>query len=148
MKKLLAVALFLASLSAAAVSGVPLSAAAQRLQVTLPPDAPTHGHLIVVFAKNDKQEPRMQMNEQYRSAQGFGVDVGIDGAAADRTVVVDAKTVGYPRRSLAHLDPGDYFVQGVFNVYEQFHLASGKTVWLPPDRGEGQKWNRKPGQSV
>ena len=36
-------------------------------------------------------------------------------------------------------------VQGVFNIYEQFHLASGKTVWLPPDKGEGQKWNRKPG---
>ena len=38
-----------------------------------------------------------------------------------------------------------YFVQAVFNVYEPFHLASGKTVLLPPDHGEGQHWNRKPG---
>ena len=30
-------------------------------------------------------------------------------------------------------------------MYEQFHLASGKTVWLPPDKGEGQHWNEKPG---
>ena len=36
-------------------------------------------------------------------------------------------------------------MQAVFNVYEQFHLASGKTVWLPPDKGEGQHWNLKPG---
>ncbi len=59
--------------------------------------------------------------------------------------MIDAKTIGYPRRSLSDLDAGDYSVQAVFNVYEEFHLASGKTVWLPPDKGEGQHWNRKPG---
>jgi hypothetical protein len=31
------------------------------------------------------------------------------------------------------------------NIYEPFHLATGKTVWLPPDKGEGQHWNLKPG---
>ena len=121
------------------------TANAQRVEVALPSHAPVHGHLILVFSKSDKSEPRMQMDEQYQSAQGFGVDVGLDGAASQGTVVVDAKTVGYPRHSLVDLDAGDYFVQGVFNVYEQFHLGSGKTVWLPPDKGEGQKWNRKPG---
>ena len=120
-----------------------IASSAQRIEVTIPPQS--HGHLILVFSRNDKSEPRMQMDEQYRSAQGFGVDVGLDGAASQSTVVVDTKTFGYPRRSLADLDAGDYFVQGVFDVYEQFHLASGKTVWLPPDQGEGQKWNRKPG---
>ena len=120
-------------------------AAAQRLEITIPAKAPVHGHLVLVFAKSDASEPRMQMDEQYRSAQGFGVDVGIDGAPPASTITVDAKTFGYPRRSLADLDAGDYFVQGVFNVYEQFHLASGRTVWLPPDRGEGQHWNLKPG---
>lgn len=118
-------------------------AAAQRVEVSLPANA--HGHLILVFSKDAKSEPRMQVDEQYRSAQAFGVDTGLDGAPSQSTLTVDAKTVGYPRRSLADLDAGDYFVQGVFNVYEQFHLASGKTVWLPPDKGEGQKWNRKPG---
>ncbi|MGC2546844.1 MAG: alpha/beta hydrolase-fold protein, partial [Silvibacterium sp.] len=29
--------------------------------------------------------------------------------------------------------------------YELFHLASGENVWLPPDKGEGQHWNLKPG---
>ena len=41
--------------------------------------------------------------------------------------------------------PGDYLVQAVFNVYEQFHLADGRNLWLPPDKGEGQHWNSKPG---
>ncbi len=85
----------------------------------------------------------MQMSENYESAQAFGVDV--DGTTAGQPIVVDAKTFGYPRKSLADLEAGDYFVQGVFNVYEQFHLETGKTLWLPPDKGEGQHWDRKPG---
>ena len=121
------------------------AAAAQRVEITIPSVAAPHGHLIFVFSRDAKSEPRMQMDEQFRSAQGFGVDAGLEGAKAGSTLVVDAKTVGYPRHALADLDVGDYFVQGVFNVYEEFHLASGKNVWLPPDRGEGQKWNRKPG---
>ncbi len=113
--------------------------AAQRVEVTLP--SAMHGHLILIFAKSSDEEPREQMTEDYRSAQAFGVDA--DGKSA--TLVVDAATVGYPRHSLRDLDAGDYTVQGVFNVYEEFHLATGKTLWLPPDRGEGQHWNRKPG---
>ncbi len=100
-----------------------------------------HGHLILIFAKAEEPEPRMQMTEDYRSAQAFGVDA--DGKGGP--LVVDSATVGFPRRSLRDLDAGDYWVQGVFNVYEEFHLATGKTVWLPPDKGEGQHWNQKPG---
>jgi enterochelin esterase-like enzyme len=118
-------------------------AAAQRIEVAVPSTAPLNGHLILVIAKTDKPEPRMQLEETYESAQGFGVDV--ENGSPGSSIVVDAKTFGYPRRSLADLDAGDYFVQAVFNVYEQFHLASGKNVWLPPDKGEGQHWNQKPG---
>jgi len=118
---------------------------AQRVEVTIPATTPLNGHLIVVFAKDDKSEPRMQLDETYDSAQGFGVDV--ENAAPGFPITVDAKTFGYPRRSLADIAPGDYFIQAVFNVYEQFHLASGKTVWLPPDKGEGQHWNIKPGNA-
>jgi hypothetical protein len=116
---------------------------AQRIEVTVPSSKPLNGHLVLVFAKNDKDEPRDQLSEDYLSAQGFGVDV--ENLAPGQPIVVDTKTFGAPRRSLSDLDAGDYFVQAVFNVYEQFHLASGKTVWLPPDKGEGQHWNQKPG---
>jgi hypothetical protein len=115
----------------------------QRIEITVPGSKPLNGHLILLIAKNDKSEPRMQLSEDYLSAQGFGVDVG--DWTPGKPIVVDAKTFGYPRRSLTDLDPGDYYVQAVFNVYELFHLASGKSVWLPPDRGEGQHWNQKPG---
>ncbi len=115
----------------------------QRVEVTVGGTKPLTGHLVLVFAKDDKEEPRMQLSEDYHSEQGFGVDVA--DMAPDKPIVVDAQTFGYPRRSLSDLDAGDYFVQAVFNVYEPFHLASGKTVWLPPDKGEGQHWNLKPG---
>ena len=115
----------------------------QRIEITVPADKPLNGHLILVIAKDGREEPRMQLSEDYLSAEGFGVDV--DGVPAGQPIVVDRKTLGYPRRSLAELDSGDYFIQAVFNVYEPFHLASGKTVWLPPDKGEGQHWNLKPG---
>ena len=116
---------------------------AQRIELRVPSTAPLNGHLILVIAKDDKSEPRMQMEETYQSAQAFGVDA--ENLPAGQPIVVDAKTFGYPIRSLANVPPGDYSIQAVFNIYEQFHLASGKTVWLPLDKGEGQHWNRKPG---
>jgi hypothetical protein len=117
-----------------------------RLEVTIPSTAPLHGHLILVIAKtggDSTVEPRFQLEESYESAQGFGVDV--DSLAPGKAIVIDAKTVGYPIESLKALPAGDYLVQGVFNVYEQFHLADGRNLWLPPDKGEGQHWNQKPG---
>ncbi|SNT35528.1 Putative esterase [Granulicella rosea] len=132
-------------LAAAALLVASVPAIAQKIEATVPSKAPLHGRLIIVFSKDDKTEPRMQLDEQYKSAQGFGVDVGLDGAASVSTIAVDAKTFGYPLRSLADIPAGDYFVQGVFNVYDEFRLGSGKTVWLAPDKGEGQHWNRKPG---
>jgi hypothetical protein len=116
---------------------------AQRIELSVPGTAPLHGRLILVISKNDRTEPRMELSENYQSAQGFGVD--LEGVAPGKPIVIDAKTFGYPLHSLTELPPGDYNVQAVFNVYEQFHLETGKNVWLPPDKGEGQKWNRKPG---
>ena len=114
-----------------------------QFEIEVPSHTPLHGHLILTFAKSDKYEPRMQLSEDYLTAQAFGVDV--DNLAPGKAVIVDAKSFGYPRRSLSDLESGDYYVQAVFNIYELYHLASGKSVWLPPDKGEGQHWNRKPG---
>jgi hypothetical protein len=138
-----ALGIFLSSLLQLAFFLLPGACRAQRIEVTVPSTQPLHGRLILVFAKDESREPRFQLQEQYTSAEGFGVDA--IGLAPGEPLVIDTQTFGYPRRSLADLDAGDYFVQGVFNVYDEFHLASGKTVWLPPDKGEGQKWNQKPG---
>jgi hypothetical protein len=114
-----------------------------RFEITVPGNQPLNGHLILIIARRDQPEPRFQMNEGYTSAQGFGVDV--EKLAPGQAIVVDGTTLGYPRDHLKDLDAGDYVVQAVFNVYEPFHLGGGKVVWLPPDRGEGQHWNEKPG---
>jgi hypothetical protein len=127
------------------------SASAQSIRVTIPTasfpkgaDSLT-GHLMVVFAthSSEDEEPRDQVQEQYTSAQAFGVDVS--NLKPGATVTIDDTTAGYPLRHLREVPAGHYFVQSVLNIYEPFHLADGKTVMLPPDRGEGQQWNRKPG---
>ena len=85
----------------------------------------------------------MQIDDSVRSQKIFGVDV--DGMQPGQTVVVDEFAAGYPIRSLRDLPPGEYYVQPVLHRYETFHLATGNTVKLPMDRGEGQHWNIAPG---
>ncbi len=137
--------LLLGILSAAGIGraqNVPVTG--MRFEVMVPgATKPLNGHLILVIARKAEPEPRFQMNEGYTSAQGFGVDV--ENLAPGAPITIDNATLGYPRDHLSDLDPGDYVVQAVFNVYEQFYLRNGKTVWLPPDKGEGQHWDRKPG---
>jgi len=139
--------LLLATLAATAAAQAQL-----RFEMTVPSTAPLHGHLVLVIARPTEEsaqqgrpapEPRFALSEDYESAQGFGVDV--DGLAPGKPIVIDAKTVGFPIETLSGLSAGDYVVQAVFNVYDQFHLADGRTLWLPPDKGEGQHWNLKPG---
>src|SRR5581483_805402 len=98
------------------------------------------GRVILILAASANPEPRMTPSEGLNTSQIFGVDV--DSA---RTAVIDGKTLGYPRDTFAQVPPGDYYVQAVLNVYETFHRSDGHTVKLPMDQGEGQHWNRKPG---
>ena len=84
-----------------------------------------------------------------RSATGaktqlvFGIDV--EGLRPGQEAVFDANVLGYPLESLADIPPGTYTVQALLHRYETFHRADGHTVKLPMDRGEGQQWNRAPG---
>jgi hypothetical protein len=73
----------------------------------------------------------------------FGVDVEDWKPGTPR--VVDGKAFGYPVRLLSQVKPGDYFVQALLHKYETFRRADGHVVKLPMDRGEGQQWNRAPG---
>ena len=106
---------------------------------------PLDGRVILLIAPADTEsEPRFQLrSEPARSAQGFGIDV--EGWQPGEVAVIHGTTFGHPIEELADLPAGEYSVQAVLNVYETFELATGHTVSLPPDRGEGQQWNRKPG---
>jgi len=105
--------------------------------------SPLDGRVLLLISTDDKKEPRFSVNDSAGTQQVFGIDV--EGLAPDRAAIIDGTAFGYPRHSLAAIEPGEYWVQGVLNIYQTYHLKDGRTLKLPPDRGEGQQWNRKPG---
>ena len=113
--------------------------------VTLPADAPgpLDGRLLVMISADSSAEPRFQIADGARTQLIFGVDV--TGWKPGETRTVDAAAFGFPIRSLRDVPPGRYRVQALLNRYETFRRGDGHVVSLPPDRGEGQQWNRKPG---
>jgi hypothetical protein len=105
--------------------------------------APVDGRVILILAVDDEAEPRFQVSAGLGASQVFGVDVR--GLVPGESVVIDAGVLGFPKESLAEAPPGEYSVQAVLHEYQTFALATGHTVKLPMDRGEGQRWNRAPG---
>jgi len=101
------------------------------------------GRVLLLLSDSDDQEPRFQVRAGVRAIQVFGVNV-VDFTKGS-SVLIDDSVFGYPVASLDTLPPGDYFVQAVFHRYETLHRGDGHTVKLPMDRGEGQQWNRAPG---
>ena len=116
--------------------------------VSFPParsGEPLDGRVILLLSKDFEREPRthVEPNEPLASPYLFGLDV--DGLAPGHAVVLDDTAFGWPAQHLSKVPAGDYFVQAVLNRYETFHLANGRVLKLPPDKGEGQKWSSKPG---
>jgi hypothetical protein len=106
-------------------------------------ESPLDGRVLLILATDDGREPRFQVTAGLGAAQIFGIDV--QGMQPGVEAVIDADTFGFPHESLSGVPAGEYLVQAVLHRYETFHLANGKTVKLPMDRGEGQHWNRAPG---
>ncbi len=101
------------------------------------------GRLLLMFSNDDKKEPRFQINDGLNSQLIFGINV--DGMAAGQEVLFDDRVFGHPLNSISEIKQGEYYVQALLHVYETFDLATGHTVKLPMDNGEGQKWNQSPG---
>ena len=126
----------------------PVSEAAKvRFTVTYGADKsspPLDGRLLLLISNNSDDEPRLQVYDNaLKSQQVFGVDV--DGWKAGQPAVFEGDVLGFPARSLAELLPGRYRVQALLHRYETFRRADGHVVRLPMDRGEGQQWNKAPG---
>ncbi|MEL6134875.1 MAG: alpha/beta hydrolase-fold protein, partial [Bacteroidota bacterium] len=116
------------------------------LQISFPSEhyeAAVDGRLIVLISKDTSTEPRFQLRDDAKTCQGFGMDV--NGWSADELQSFDMDAFGYPVRSFRDLPSGEFFVQVLFHKYETFNRADGHVVKLPMDRGEGQQWNRAPG---
>ena len=105
--------------------------------------APLDGRLLLMLSTDSTAEPRMQISDISETQLIFGRDV--DAWAGGRVAVVDGRAEGFPLDRLSDVPAGRYRVQALLNRYETFHRADGHVVKLPPDRGEGQQWNRKPG---
>jgi hypothetical protein len=106
-------------------------------------DSAQDGHIVLMLANNNQSEPRNQINFGLKTQLAFGLDV--DGLKPGEEIFIDESVFGFPVRSIKDIPAGDYYVQALINRYETFHLKNGKTVKLPPDQGEGQHWNIKPG---
>jgi hypothetical protein len=106
-------------------------------------EVPLDGRLLLLISTDGTNEPRFQVSDGPRTQLVFGIDA--DGLKPGERAVFDKTVLGYPLRSIAAIPRGEYWVQAVFNRYETFRRADGHTVKLPMDRGEGQRWNRKPG---
>ncbi len=117
-----------------------------RFHVTFPgakSATPLDGRLLVMLSTDNTQEPRFQITNDSSTQLAFGINV--DGLKPGEVAVVDRAVLGYPIKSLADVPAGDYWVQALLHKYETFHLKNGHTVKLPMDRGEGQQWNKAPG---
>ena len=107
---------------------------------------PLDGRLILILSTDlraEAPEPRLATRSDYLAPQVFGFD--LEGWAADTATPLAAEAFGFPIRSLAELPAGEYVAQAVFHRYERVTPRHGKTILVPWDRGEGQQWNRAPG---
>ncbi len=101
------------------------------------------GRLLLLFSNDATDEPRNQIDITPKSQIVFGMNVA--DWKPGTSVAIAANAEGYPVAQIAELAPGSYTVQALLNRYETFHRADGRTLNLPPDQGEGQHWNLKPG---
>jgi len=104
---------------------------------------PLDGRILLMISSNPEGEPRYQISAGPNTQLIFGIDV--NELAPGEDAIVDGEVFGYPLRSLRDVPAGTYRVQALLNRYQTFRRADGHVVKLPPDRGEGQRWNAKPG---
>ena len=105
--------------------------------------APLDGRLLLLLSADPSQEPRFQINEGADTQLVFGRDV--EQLAPDAWSELGDEALGYPVGSLRDVPAGQYTVQALLHRYETFRRSDGHTLQLPMDRGEGQQWNRAPG---
>ena len=140
----------LAAATVAAAAAVPAPLVAQaRFEISVPAAmraAPVTGRMYVFVTRHDDVEPRLQVRHESDCTPFFGVDV--TQLAPGTAGVIDGSALGYPVWGVKDIPAGDYYVQGLLNVYSEFRRADGHTLWLHDDQWEGQQFNKSPGNLV
>lgn len=101
------------------------------------------GRLMLLISNDDSNEPRFQINDSPNTQIASGQNV--EDMSPGQNVIFSGDQFTYPIMSLENLEKGEYWIQAVLHTYETFNLSTGHTVKLPMDNGEGQQWNRSPG---
>lgn len=101
------------------------------------------GRLLLMLSTNKDAEPRFQINNGLNTQLIFGKNV--EGWQKGESITFTSEDLGYPIEDLKDVPAGTYQAQALLHVYETFNLSTGHTVKLPMDNGEGQQWNRSPG---
>ena len=101
------------------------------------------GRLLLILSSDASKEPRFQVTDGTGAQPVFGITV--DGWKPGEAATIDGTVRGFPVKNPGEIPAGEYRVQALLHRYETFHRADGVTVKLPMDRGEGQQWNRAPG---
>ncbi|GLR15945.1 hypothetical protein GCM10007940_05600 [Portibacter lacus] len=99
----------------------------------------------MLISTDNTSEPRFQLSDNDNTQQVYGID--IENLTSKHLTVNTSELYGYPLETFDELPEGEYNVQFLFHRYETFHRKDGHIVKLPMDRGEGQQWNRAPGNS-
>jgi len=137
----------LATIVVAAMSACrPAGESAITVEVTFPESVSADaldGRLILVLSQREDGEPRTHVTDGTAAQPVFGIDVE-DWEPSQVAAFTDT-VFGFPVSRLGALPEGTYRAQALLNRYETFTRSDGHTVKLPPDRGEGQQWARKPG---
>ena len=139
----------LATLASLVTVALASPAVAQRVEIRVSPAlraTPVTGRMYVFVSRGDDAEPRLQVRHESDCTPFFGVDV--TALPAGTPGMIDGTTLGYPVASLKEIPAGDYYVQGLLNVYSEFHRADGHTLSLHDDQWEGQQFNKSPGNLV
>jgi hypothetical protein len=117
-----------------------------RFEISFPASAHPEditGRVFVLITKENRREPRLQAGGWSNSVPFFGKD--IEELKPGESVIIDEAVLGFPLKSLSEIPAGDYFVQGLINIYTEFKRADGHMIWAHMDQWEGQKFNRSPG---
>lgn len=101
------------------------------------------GRLLLMLSTDDSREPRFQISDNVSTQLVFGKNV--EAMSPGEAMSFDGSEFGYPVENLQNIKPGEYWIQALLHTYETFELSTGQTVKLPMDNGEGQQWNRSPG---
>ena len=101
------------------------------------------GRLLLMLSKDTTAEPRFQITDGPNTQLVFGMDV--ENWEPGQSLPFDTESFGYPISNMTQIPEGTYRVQVLLHQYETFQRGDGHTVKMPMDRGEGQQWNRAPG---